>query len=578
MGLPLALAAHSKDNIDEAIIQYSIAFDQGIKDWRLYQNYGALLREKGDFDKATLVYEKGLNLFPLHIGIIGNYANLCSSENPIKSLSLFLRGLHVCLSDPKKYPSQLPLFYSYVLDRLIDLKLYHWASSLLSRALYHVGATPSLLKNLLILLSEPSFNNRLKSLKSEFEYLVHASIDKCSDVDAIALHFAIANYYRMLCDHISSAKYYDLAMKRASFAPGILADERYKLQHLVDVHSWNCSSLLLQSGNFERGWSLFEYGLRCPADGTQKWQRALIKPFTSDQLPLWTGQSGLGKRLLLLEEQAIGDVIMFISLIPSLFKEFALIGLLTSIRLAPILRRSFRSEIAAGKFVLYTPSDIKDRSLSSSNFDFQSAIGSICGKRFTSLDHYAPKVPFLISEPSLTKQFRTEYLNHGIKKDFLVGVSWRGGGRGKRVQEKSMNQDLFKNFLLKHPDLRFVDLQYGQTSKTVHDWKNSGIDIIHDSRIDSLKDMDTWMSQVAACDVVVSVANTTIHGSGSLNIPTMCLLSKHFDWRWLSDQCQTNSYWYPSVGISRQDDNGWECALQKTSQWLFHVQGQIGIS
>lgn len=78
------------------------------------------------------------------------------------------------------------------------------------------------------------------------------------------------------------------------------------------------------------------------------------------------------------------------------------------------------------------------------------------------------------------------------------------------------------------------------------------------------------MSQVAACDVVVSVANTTIHGSGSLNIPTMCLLSKHFDWRWLSDQNQTNSYWYPSVGIARQDDTGgWHSALQKTSQWLF---------
>ncbi|EAU71096.1 TPR domain protein [Synechococcus sp. BL107] len=461
MGLSLALAAHRQDNIDEALIQYSRAFDQDIKDWRLYQNYGALLREKGEFDKATVVYKKGLDFYPLHIGIIGNYANLCSSVNPTKSLGLFLLGLHVCLSDPKKYPSELPLFYSYVLDRLIDLKLYHWASSLLSRALYHVGATPSLLKNLLILLSEPSFNNRLKSLKSEFEYLVLDSIDKCSDVDAIALYFAIANYYRMLCDHVSSAKYYDLAMKRASFAPGILADDRYKLQHLVDVHSWNCSSLLLQSGNFERGWSLFEYGLRCPADGTQKWQRALIKPFTSDQLPLWTGQCGVGKHLLLLEEQAIGDVIMFVSLIPLLFEEFALIGLLTSIRLAPILHRSFSSEITAGKFVLYTPADIKDGTLSSSNFDFQSAIGSICSKRFTSIDHFAPKVPFLISNSTLTNQFRTEYLKHGVKKDFLVGVSWRGGGRGKRIEEKSMNQDLFKNFLLKHPGFRFVDLQYG---------------------------------------------------------------------------------------------------------------------
>ena len=48
-----------------------------------------------------------------------------------------------------------------------------------------------------------------------------------------------------------------------------------------------------------------------------------------------------------------------------------------------------------------------------------------------------------------------------------------------------------------------------------------GIDVIDDEDINALKDMDKWLSQVAACDGVVSVANTTIHGSGGLNIPTL---------------------------------------------------------
>ena len=63
-----------------------------------------------------------------------------------------------------------------------------------------------------------------------------------------------------------------------------------------------------------------------------------------------------------------------------------------------------------------------------------------------------------------------------------------------------------------------------------------------------MKDMKNWLSQVAACDAVLSVANTTIHGAGGLNKPTLCLLSRHSDWRWLNDPSIKRSYWYPSAG------------------------------
>ena len=63
--------------------------------------------------------------------------------------------------------------------------------------------------------------------------------------------------------------------------------------------------------------------------------------------------------------------------------------------------------------------------------------------------------------------------------------------------------------------------------------------------------MDDWIAQVAACDVFL-VANTTIHGAGGLNIPTLCLLSLNSDWR-CSNPAVKRSYWYPSVGIARQD-------------------------
>ena len=87
--------------------------------------------------------------------------------------------------------------------------------------------------------------------------------------------------------------------------------------------------------------------------------------------------------------------------------------------------------------------------------------------------------------------------------------------------------------------------------------------------MDAVNEFDSWLSQVAVCDSVISVANTTIHASGGLNIPTLCLLSKYIDWRWLKDHKVDQSYWYPSVGIARQDEDGsWKQALSRLSAWI----------
>ena len=119
------------------------------------------------------------------------------------------------------------------------------------------------------------------------------------------------------------------------------------------------------------------------------------------------------------------------------------------------------------------------------------------------------------------------------------------------------------------PGVRFVSLQYGNAAPTVERWRQQGLDVVHDGRVDSLKQMDPWLAQVAACDAVLSVANTTIHGAGGLGLPTLCLLSVHSDWRWLDDASARHSYWYPSVGIARESrEAGWGEALQQARAWL----------
>jgi ADP-heptose:LPS heptosyltransferase len=61
------------------------------------------------------------------------------------------------------------------------------------------------------------------------------------------------------------------------------------------------------------------------------------------------------------------------------------------------------------------------------------------------------------------------------------------------------------------------------------------LDLLIAEDVDPLHDMDRWCALVANCSLVVSAANTTIHGAGCLGIPTWVILGRDPDWRWLGD-------------------------------------------
>ena len=52
MGLPRALDAHKKGNLNEAYLHYKRALDHGDTSEIIYQNFGALLRDIGRPDDA----------------------------------------------------------------------------------------------------------------------------------------------------------------------------------------------------------------------------------------------------------------------------------------------------------------------------------------------------------------------------------------------------------------------------------------------------------------------------------------------------------------------------------------------
>ena len=79
--------------------------------------------------------------------------------------------------------------------------------------------------------------------------------------------------------------------------------------------------------------------------------------------------------------------------------------------------------------------------------------------------------------------------------------------------------------------------------------------------------MDTWLSQVECCDAVISIANTTIHGAGTIKKPTFCLQSRNSDWRWVDGL--KHSYWYETVSTHWQSrDGSWSEAIAEAKKWF----------
>lgn len=563
MGLPTALRAHQQENYELAAKHYQRALDQGDHQAVLFQNFGSLLRNHGKTDLAFKVYEQGLKLHPKNNSIRQNFANLLTNISPWRAFELHLAVLR------DGWDSDLSSKHFLPVINILELQGCNlWAYQMCKLAFQYVLVDPSLLVAFYRIGTSDKNNILSVDQRNDLARMIEEQL-----VDASPL--SVAEYYFSLSwVHVKRSEC-ETALKLINKARSILlktnfdnADDRDRAQNLNNQNSWNLACMLLAYQNFDDGWEYFEYGLRTRANGSQKWQRALPKPFTFEQIALWRGEILSGQRLLLLEEQAIGDVMQFLTLIPALLVEAKHIGLLLNNRLIPIYKRSLSSYIQNGTLSIYAFDDVLHGRLKSTDYDYQSPLGSICRYRFTDIRQYGRNAPILSANSTLVRKFREKYLSLPGNVDRLVGISWRGGGTGDRIKEKSLEISQFTQ-ILNIPGVRFISLQYGESESVVEDWRKRGLDVYNDSSVNSLKDMDTWLAQVASCDGVISVANTTIHGSGGLNIPTFCLLSLQSDWRWLKDESVLRSYWYPSVGIARESqDRGWTDAIANVKSWI----------
>ncbi|WOJ91308.1 tetratricopeptide repeat protein [Methylocapsa polymorpha] len=302
----------------------------------------------------------------------------------------------------------------------------------------------------------------------------------------------------------------------------------------------NRAGALLLKGRLTEGFEDFE----------SRWDRsnAPPRPFIQGP-PQWNGENVQGKRIIVWDEQGLGDLIQFSRYLPRLIEAGADVTLLCRRN----MRRLLRSLPKPVRFI--------DAIDPNEKFDFQSALLSLPRGFGTTLDTIPAQAPYLYAEPDLIAKWAERIGGEG----FRIGICWHGNA--------------FINLKRTVPLSNFASLGAIDGVRLISLMKDqSRIDAEGPDRtlrVESLGDdfdggPDSFIDCAAAMatlDLIVTSDTAIVHLAGALGRPVVTALKHVPDWRWLMGR--DDSPWYPTMRLFRQaEKDEWKPVFDRIADWV----------
>jgi hypothetical protein len=281
--------------------------------------------------------------------------------------------------------------------------------------------------------------------------------------------------------------------------------------------------VLLASGEFDRGWTEYEW----------RWKAGQL-PKLKYEKPRWNHEPLSRKTILLYAEQGLGDVLQFIRYAP-LVKA---LGARVIVECPKPLARLLTT--CPGVDQTIPPGDEPPP------FDFHAPLLSLPRLFNTSVATIPSRVPYLSANAELVAYWREKLKTlRGLR----VAINWRGrSGQGFfRLRDIPLN-----HFVSLAPlPISLVSLQQGATPQELAE-VNARLPIFHpgddfDQSHGSFMDTAAIMQNV---DLVISSDTSLPHLAGALGVTTWIALPFVAGWQWMRER--TDSPWYPSVRLFRQ--------------------------
>ena len=285
---------------------------------------------------------------------------------------------------------------------------------------------------------------------------------------------------------------------------------------------------MIKRGDFKEGWNYFEY------------RKSKLNEQYSN-IAEWTGEILTNKKILVYNEQGIGDAIQFSKYLFALSKICEQIDFVLDDKLHPLFKRKFENI-----------NIIKKLEILDNKYEFKISLGSL--------------IKFFYNESGLNKNNLLnvdklkidEWKNKIDFSKLNVGVIWSGFFLGPNEPHRSIPLEKFNKIL--SLDANFYALQKEVWERDSLILKNSNI--INYGNL-NLEEISAIISNL---DLIISIDTSLLHMSYTLNKETWGLLSINSDYRWGK---LYELYPYKSLKIYQQliFDN-WDSVLNKVEEDL----------
>jgi Tfp pilus assembly protein PilF len=310
---------------------------------------------------------------------------------------------------------------------------------------------------------------------------------------------------------------------------------------------WNRALTLLLNGNYQEGW--LEYEWRFKRD---KWQS--FYPYRHP-VPSWSGQPFQGQRLLVHDEQGLGDTLQFLRYLPMVKALGGTAIFETKSKLLALLK----DVAGADEVVSRSPDGNLD-----ADYDLYVPLLSLPAIFGTTLQTVPDRVPYLLADNALVHTWAAKL---SPIAGFKVGICWQGNPAYGADRQRSVPLKFFAS-LARMENVQLISLQkiYGleQLAQMPSDFSIIDLDRELDENTGVFMDTAAVMQNL---DLIITSDTAIPHLAGALGVPVWLLLPHIPDWRWGLDG--ENYPWYPTMRLFRQHEKGnWNAVMRWVAKEL----------
>lgn len=309
---------------------------------------------------------------------------------------------------------------------------------------------------------------------------------------------------------------------RASYERAIGANSEHAKAHV------GRAMVDLTLGDWSHAWNEYEW----------RWKiKDVSPPVPGIAGPFWSGAPLHGARILLVDEQGIGDALQFVRYAPLVADR----GGRVLLRVRPALRR-----------ILATVRGVESLSTFDEplpQFEAHCPLLSLPRAFATNLETVPREVPYVSAEPRRVHEWRRRLGTHGFK----IGVCWQGSTKKTGMGRSFARGELRR--ISSIPGVRLISLQKFDAADPTGpldlemQMESLGADI--DAGPDAFIDTAAVIENL---DLVITCDTSIAHLAGALGRPAWIALQYAADWRWMLGR--DTSSWYPTHRLFRQSTNG----------------------